>query len=129
MASTKTNAATTLVMFGTILIAALLSGAAASPCEDEISRLTPCYSYIEGSGLSRPASDCCSNLGGMATTKPQCLCKILNADNNLNKTRIAALPKACNITTPPPSACNSSKNDFVDSCIMMSFYCTHLINK
>ncbi|KAH6796594.1 hypothetical protein C2S52_021148 [Perilla frutescens var. hirtella] len=115
MAAIKTDAAATIVILASIL-AALLSRAAASTssssCDDEVSKLTPCYSYIEGSGSSRPTSECCSRLGSTVATKPECLCRILDSDDNLNKTQIMALPKACNVTTPPASACRQScKND------------------
>lgn len=97
-----------ILMIGSILAAILASKAVASPCDDEISRLMPCYSYIEGS--SKPASDCCSHLSEVAEAKPECLCQGLHSDNNLNTSRVMGLPKACNVTTPPANLCNSSKN-------------------
>lgn len=103
--ATRINAIAIVLMLASILLAALVS---CSPCDDEISRLTPCYSYIEGS--SKPASDCCSHLSEVAEAKPECLCRVMHSDNNLNRSRAIGLPKACNVTTPPANLCNSSKN-------------------
>ncbi|KAI3460888.1 hypothetical protein Pfo_017551 [Paulownia fortunei] len=94
------------VVLGAILAAALpLETVAQSSCHNEIASLSPCYGYIDGSS-SNPSSLCCNRLENVVQTQPACLCEVLNGEG-LNKTRVLALPSACNVQTPSASYCYS----------------------
>ncbi|KNA23760.1 hypothetical protein SOVF_022240 [Spinacia oleracea] len=82
-------------------------------CTNVLVTLSPCLNYITGNS-STPSSGCCSQLGNVVTSSPQCLCEILNggasglaAGLNINQTQALTLPNACNVQTPPLSRCNN----------------------
>ena len=92
----------------------LLSGGASaqspsSSCTSVLVSLSPCLNYISGNESTAPAS-CCTQLGKVAASDPQCLCVALDADPaslglNINRTRALGLPDACKVKTPPVSDC------------------------
>ncbi|TVU41695.1 hypothetical protein EJB05_15238, partial [Eragrostis curvula] len=50
-----------------------------SSCTSVLMSLSPCLNYISGNETTPPAS-CCTQLGKVVQSDPQCLCVALNAD-------------------------------------------------
>lgn len=80
-----------------------------SSCTSVLVSLSPCLKYISGNESAAPAS-CCSQLGKVVQSDPQCLCVALNADTaalglNINRTRALGLPDECKVKTPAVSDC------------------------
>ncbi|KAL6880634.1 hypothetical protein ACP4OV_012199 [Aristida adscensionis] len=102
----------------TVAVVMLLAGGAAaqspspsSQCTSALVSLSPCLNYISGNESTAPAS-CCTQLGKVVQSNPQCLCVALNADPaslglSINRTRALGLPDACKVQTPPVSNCKS----------------------
>ncbi|KAE8675083.1 Detected protein of confused Function [Hibiscus syriacus] len=96
-----------------LFIASLWTGSMAqssSGCTNVLISMSPCLDYIQGNS-SRPSSSCCSQLGNVVRSNPQCLCQVLNGGASslsvsVNQTQAMALPTACNVKTPPASQCN-----------------------
>ncbi|XP_022898180.1 protein YLS3-like isoform X3 [Olea europaea var. sylvestris] len=86
---------------------------AQSGCTTAIVGLSPCLNYVIGNS-STPSSSCCSQLSGVVKSQPQCLCSLLNGGAassfgiTINQTLALALPKVCNVQTPPVSRCNAT---------------------
>ncbi|XP_021762719.1 non-specific lipid transfer protein GPI-anchored 2-like [Chenopodium quinoa] len=83
-------------------------------CTNVLVTLSPCLNYITGNS-STPSSSCCSQLGNVVKSSPECLCEVLNggasglaAGLNINQTQALTLPNACNVQTPPLSRCNKA---------------------
>ncbi|CAL1398297.1 unnamed protein product [Linum trigynum] len=103
--------------FGLVLaVAALLyTGAAAqSGCTTALISLSPCLNYVSGN-TSTPSSSCCSQLGSVVSSQPQCLCQLVNGGGSslgitINQTRALDLPSACKVQTPPVSRCNGGNS-------------------
>ncbi|KAE8797688.1 Non-specific lipid-transfer protein-like protein [Hordeum vulgare] len=101
------------ILLAAALAAALLvaSASAQSGCTTALVGLYPCMNYISGSDTA-PTKSCCSQLGSVVQSQPQCLCSALGGDSSslggvtINKTRALELPMACNVQTPPASRCN-----------------------
>ncbi|XP_010259095.1 PREDICTED: non-specific lipid-transfer protein-like protein At2g13820 [Nelumbo nucifera] len=96
-----------------ILVTMLWARAAAqsSSCTNVIISMSSCLNYITGNS-STPSSSCCSELASVVKSQPQCLCQVLNGGASslgieINQTRSLAMPKACNVQTPPASLCNA----------------------
>ncbi|KAI6674772.1 hypothetical protein NL676_002678 [Syzygium grande] len=92
-------------------LAQLGSAQSTSGCTPMLMTLTPCLNYVTGNS-SAPSSTCCSTLGSIVQSQPQCLCLLLNGAGsspgyNINQTLALALPGACNVKTPSPSLCNA----------------------
>ncbi|XP_022138714.1 non-specific lipid-transfer protein-like protein At2g13820 [Momordica charantia] len=88
------------------------AGAQSSDCSNVLISLSPCLNYITGNS-STPSSRCCSQLGSVVRSQPQCLCQVLNGGAsalgiNVNQTLALALPGACRLQTPPISRCNAN---------------------
>ncbi|KAL0367360.1 UNVERIFIED_CONTAM: hypothetical protein Sradi_3626100 [Sesamum radiatum] len=86
--------------------------AQSSDCTNVLISMSPCLNYISGNS-STPSSTCCTQLGTVVRSQPQCLCQVLNGGGsnlglNINQTQALALPKACNVQTPPTSLCNGN---------------------
>ncbi|PSR92739.1 Non-specific lipid-transfer protein-like protein [Actinidia chinensis var. chinensis] len=97
-----------------VVVAVLWAGAAAqsSDCTSVLISMSPCLNYISGNS-STPSSGCCSQLASVVRSKPQCLCEVLNGGGSslgidVNQTRALALPRACNVQTPPLSRCKAA---------------------
>ncbi|XP_030451723.1 non-specific lipid transfer protein GPI-anchored 5-like [Syzygium oleosum] len=87
------------------------SAQSTSGCTTVLMTLTPCLNYVTGNS-SAPSSTCCSTLGSIVQSQPQCLCQLLNGSAaflgyNINQTLALALPGACNVKTPSASLCNA----------------------
>lgn len=101
----------------TILAAILFAGVAtaqSNDCTNVLISMSPCLSYISGNS-STPASGCCTQLGTVVASEPQCLCEVLNGGGSnlgldINQTQAMALPGACNVQTPPLSRCNGKNS-------------------
>ncbi|XP_020579804.1 non-specific lipid-transfer protein-like protein At2g13820 [Phalaenopsis equestris] len=100
-----------IFLLATAVIAASfwIPAASQSSCTTVLLGLSPCLNYIIGSS-STASSSCCSQLGNVVQSQPQCLCTLINGgvpiiSIALNRTRALALPGACNIQTPPVSLC------------------------
>ncbi|XP_073046950.1 non-specific lipid transfer protein GPI-anchored 5-like [Primulina eburnea] len=81
-------------------------------CTSVIISMSPCLNFISGNS-STPSVSCCSQLRNVVGSEPQCLCQVLNGGGsnlglNINQTQALALPKACNVQTPPVSKCNAA---------------------
>ncbi|GLJ07688.1 hypothetical protein SUGI_0072510 [Cryptomeria japonica] len=78
-------------------------------CDDTVSNLSPCLTYIMANDSTPPAKDCCSGFAKVVNGNIVCLCGLLGSSNNygitINLTRAAALPAACKVKSPPISAC------------------------
>ena len=78
-------------------------------CDDTVSELTPCLSYIMANDTTPPSKDCCSGLKKVVNSNIVCLCTLLASSSSygitVNQTRAAAMPVACKVQTPPLSAC------------------------
>ncbi|KAL0390988.1 UNVERIFIED_CONTAM: hypothetical protein Scaly_0455900 [Sesamum calycinum] len=96
--------AVALVLISAILAVDFpLETVAQSSCQNEIASLSPCYRYIYDSDAD-PSPQCCSRLGNLVETQPECLCQVVDGEG-LNRTRALALPSACNVQTPPTTDC------------------------
>lgn len=95
-----------------VLVVMLCGGAMAqSSCTSALLGLSSCLNYITGNS-STPSSSCCSQLGNVVQSQPQCLCTVLSGGAaalglNVNQTQALTLPRVCNVQTPPLSQCNS----------------------
>ncbi|XP_071905276.1 non-specific lipid transfer protein GPI-anchored 15-like isoform X1 [Coffea arabica] len=104
-----------MCLLAMVLVVMRLTGALAqSGCTSELTSLYPCLSYVTGTS-SKPSSTCCSQLAGVVSSKPQCLCLLLNGGGssvgiNINQTLALSLPGACQLQTPPSSKCNAAGN-------------------
>ncbi|KAG6532028.1 hypothetical protein ZIOFF_005866 [Zingiber officinale] len=83
---------------------------AQSGCTSVIISMAPCLGYVTGNA-STPSSSCCSQLSSVLQSRPECLCSMLNGGAaslgiTVNQTRALAIPAACNVQTPPVSACD-----------------------
>lgn len=98
-----------------ILVAAKFLGGIdgqSSDCTNSIVSMSPCLNYITGNSSS-PSPGCCTQLGTIVRSQPECLCQVLNGGGSslgldINQTQAIALPKACNVQTPPVSKCNGN---------------------
>ncbi|CAI9107802.1 OLC1v1007248C1 [Oldenlandia corymbosa var. corymbosa] len=96
-----------------VLVICWTSGALAqSGCTTELATLYPCLNYVSGNSSS-PSSTCCSQLGAVVRSNPQCLCLLLNGGAssvglNVNETLALELPDKCNVQTPGASKCNGN---------------------
>lgn len=87
---------------------------AQSTCTSALISMSPCLNYITGN-TTTPSQQCCSQLGNVVRSSPDCLCQVLNGGGsqlgiNVNQTQALALPRACNVQTPPVSRCNNGKS-------------------
>ncbi|KAI3423238.1 AAI domain-containing protein [Psidium guajava] len=105
-----------IVMGLVLVLAATLwnRSAAQSGCATTLMTLAPCLNFITANS-SAPSSACCSQLASVVQGSPQCLCSVMNATSpmfgiTINQTQALALPKACNVQTPPVSQCNAVAN-------------------
>lgn len=92
-------------------MAMLWTGAMAqSDCTNVIISMSPCLNYITGNS-SAPTSGCCTQLGSVVRSRPECLCQVLNGGGSslgldVNQTQAEALPGSCKVQTPPLSSSN-----------------------
>ncbi|CAI9771311.1 unnamed protein product [Fraxinus pennsylvanica] len=99
---------------GIVLILVMFWGgidAQSSDCTNSIVSMSPCLNYITGNSSS-PSPGCCTQLGTVVRSQPECLCQVLNGGGSslgldINQTQALALPKACNVQTPSVSKCNA----------------------
>ncbi|KAL2530497.1 Bifunctional inhibitor/lipid-transfer protein/seed storage 2S albumin superfamily protein [Forsythia ovata] len=104
-----------MVMIIALMLVTLFStGATAqsTDCTNVLISMSPCLNYISGNS-STPSTGCCTQLASVVRSQPQCLCQVLNGGGsslglNINQTQAMALPKACNVQTPPVSRCNAA---------------------
>ncbi|CAA2998372.1 non-specific lipid-transfer protein-like protein At2g13820 [Olea europaea var. sylvestris] len=96
-----------------ILVAMFWGGidAQSRDCTNSIVSMSPCLNYVSGNSSS-PSPGCCTQLGTIVRSQPECLCQVLNGGGSslgldINQTQALALPKACNVQTPPSSQCNA----------------------
>ncbi|CAN7074042.1 unnamed protein product [Brassica oleracea var. botrytis] len=92
---------------------------AQSSCTTALISMSPCLNYITGNTTS-PSQQCCSQLGNVVRSSPDCLCQALNGGGsqlgiNVNQTQALALPRACNVQTHPVSRCNNGGGSTTDS--------------
>ncbi|KAK5804988.1 hypothetical protein E1A91_A09G236400v1 [Gossypium mustelinum] len=103
-----------------VLMVMFSAGAKAqSGCTTVLISMSPCLNFITGNS-STPSQQCCTQLASVVRSSPQCLCEVLNGGGsslgiNVNRTQALALPGACNVQTPPISACNGASPAPADS--------------
>ncbi|XP_013591782.1 non-specific lipid transfer protein GPI-anchored 26-like isoform X2 [Brassica napus] len=102
------------LLFLTVSMAVMSTVSAQSSCTDVLISMAPCLGYITGNSSS-PSQQCCSQLAHVIRSSGECLCEVLKGGGphlgiNFNKTQALALPKACNVQTPPVSRCNGPSN-------------------
>ncbi|KAK9083807.1 hypothetical protein Scep_030278 [Stephania cephalantha] len=97
-----------------LIVSMLWAGAMAqSGCTTTLISLAPCLSYVTGNA-TMPSTSCCSQLASVVQSQPRCLCQVLGGGGGgimgftINQTLALALPGACNVKTPPVSACNAA---------------------
>ncbi|KAJ0808404.1 putative bifunctional inhibitor/plant lipid transfer protein/seed storage helical [Helianthus annuus] len=96
-----------------VLIVSICGGAMAqSGCTNALMGMSSCLNFITGN-TSTPSSSCCSQLGNVVQSQPQCLCQVLNGAGinlgiSINRTLALTLPGACNVQTPPVSQCDAA---------------------
>ncbi|XP_076944378.1 non-specific lipid transfer protein GPI-anchored 15-like [Bidens hawaiensis] len=95
-----------------VLIVSICGGVTAqSVCTNALMGMSSCLSFITGNS-STPSSSCCSQLGNVVQSQPQCLCQVLNGAGialgmNINRTlALTLLNRACNVQTPSVNQCN-----------------------
>ncbi|CAH2079129.1 unnamed protein product [Thlaspi arvense] len=102
---------TMCLLFLTVSMAVMSSTVSAqSSCTNVLLSMAPCLGYITGNSTS-PSQQCCNQLANVVRSSPECLCEILRGGGsqlgiNVNEKQALALPKACNVQTPPVSRCN-----------------------
>ncbi|CAN8258445.1 unnamed protein product [Cochlearia groenlandica] len=92
---------------------------AQTSCTTALISMSPCLNYITGN-TTTPGQQCCRQLDNVVKTSPDCLCQVLNGGGsqlgfNVNQTQALALPRACNVQTPPVSQCNNGGGSTSDS--------------
>ncbi|KAA3454581.1 non-specific lipid-transfer protein-like protein isoform X1 [Gossypium australe] len=103
-----------------VLMVMFSAGAKAqSGCTTVLISMSPCLNFITGNS-STPSQQCCTQLASVVRSSPQCLCEVLNGGGsslgiNVNRSQALALPGACNVQTPPISACNGASPAPADS--------------
>ncbi|XP_020161368.1 non-specific lipid transfer protein GPI-anchored 5 [Aegilops tauschii subsp. strangulata] len=108
------SSSSSILLAAAVALALLVSSASAqSGCTAALVGLYPCMNYISGNDTA-PTKSCCSQLGSVVQSQPQCLCSALGGDSSslggmtINKTRALELPNACSVQTPPASKCNGA---------------------
>ncbi|CAI9762645.1 unnamed protein product [Fraxinus pennsylvanica] len=104
-----------MVMIIALMLVTLFSTGAiaqSTDCNNVLISMSPCLNYISGNS-STPSTGCCTQLASVVQSQPQCLCQVLNGGGsslglNINQTQAMAMPKACNVQTPPVSQCNAA---------------------
>ncbi|XP_028762177.1 non-specific lipid-transfer protein 4.1-like [Neltuma alba] len=96
-----------------------------SSCNNVLISLSPCLDYVTGNA-PLPSSACCSQLGSVVSSQPQCLCEVVNGAAssvgiNINQTRALTLPTACGVQTPPLSICEASSPTSDSPAVTTSF--------
>uniref|UniRef100_A0A0D9WW34 Bifunctional inhibitor/plant lipid transfer protein/seed storage helical domain-containing protein n=1 Tax=Leersia perrieri TaxID=77586 RepID=A0A0D9WW34_9ORYZ len=82
-----------------------------SGCTQTLLSMSPCLNYLTGNETA-PSASCCSKLGDVVKSQPECLCVALNADPaslglSIDRARALGLPDACKVKTPSASNCKS----------------------
>ncbi|XP_068650622.1 non-specific lipid transfer protein GPI-anchored 5-like [Aristolochia californica] len=102
------------IVVAMVTLSTLWAGASAqSSCTTALVSLSPCLSYIMGNS-STPTATCCSQLANVVASQPRCLCMVLDGEAaaslgiTINQTLALGLPSACNVQTPPVSACKAA---------------------
>ncbi|KAK3193747.1 hypothetical protein Dsin_025057 [Dipteronia sinensis] len=98
-----------------LVVVMLCGGAKAQAqqgCTNALSSLAPCLNYITGNS-SNPSYSCCSKLGDVVQSSPQCVCSVLNGvvpslGININQTLALSLPGACQVQTPTINQCKAA---------------------
>ncbi|KAH0464287.1 hypothetical protein IEQ34_007073 [Dendrobium chrysotoxum] len=91
---------------------AVTTAQSSSSCQSALLSLSPCLNFITGKDTT-PSSSCCTQLGSVVKSEPQCLCLLLNGDAasglgiSINKTQALELPTVCKVQTPSVSQCNT----------------------
>ncbi|CAH8317131.1 unnamed protein product [Eruca vesicaria subsp. sativa] len=98
-----------LALMSTVSVAVI-----STSCTDVLISMAPCLGYITGNSSS-PSQQCCGRLAHVVRFSAECLCELLKGGQphlgvNFNQTQALALPKACNVQTPPISRCNEHGN-------------------
>ncbi|XP_031254953.1 non-specific lipid-transfer protein-like protein At2g13820 [Pistacia vera] len=83
-----------------------------SNCNDVLTSMAPCLNFLTGNS-STPSNSCCSQLGAVAKSSPDCLCAALNGSVpsmgiNINRTIALSLPDACQVQTSSIDQCKQA---------------------
>ncbi|XP_044504217.1 non-specific lipid transfer protein GPI-anchored 15-like [Mangifera indica] len=81
-------------------------------CNNTLTTMAPCVNFLVGNS-STPSSSCCSQLGAVAKSAPDCLCGALNGSVptmgiNINRTIALTLPDACQLQSTSINQCKQS---------------------
>ncbi|XP_031253069.1 non-specific lipid-transfer protein-like [Pistacia vera] len=99
-----------------LILAALFWGGATaqsnSNCSNVLATMAPCLNYLMANS-STPSTSCCSQLGAVVKSSPDCLCAALNGSIpsmgiNINRTIALTLPGACQVQTPSFNNCKQA---------------------
>ncbi|CAI0374604.1 unnamed protein product [Linum tenue] len=108
-----------LVAGATLFLSQGATAQSSSSCTNTLVSLSPCLDYITGNSTT-PTRSCCTQLGNVAGSQPECLCQVIGGGGggnslgiNINQTQALALPAACKVQTPPASSCNNGKRSLL----------------
>ena len=80
-------------------------------CSTVIYDMADCLSLLSnGSTEEKPTPSCCSGFKAVLKSNAECICEVLNSKAELgidvNLTKAAILPSACQVYAPPISKCD-----------------------
>lgn len=98
---------------------------AQSDCTNVLISMVLCLGYITGNS-STPSQQCCNQLANAVRSSPECLCEVPKGGGpqlgiNVSQTQALALPKACNVETPPASSCNGKIGSILGESLSIRF--------
>ncbi|XP_044485133.1 non-specific lipid transfer protein GPI-anchored 15-like isoform X1 [Mangifera indica] len=83
-----------------------------SNCNTVLNNLAPCLDFLTGTSTT-PSSSCCTQLGAVAKSSPDCLCAALNGSLpttgiKINRTIALSLPDACQVKSSSLDQCKQA---------------------
>ncbi|KAG6482922.1 non-specific lipid transfer protein GPI-anchored 1-like [Zingiber officinale] len=113
MSSSNRSMALILLCAVVVVVAAADDSLQQQQCAQASSSLFPCIDYGDGHS-DRPSSDCCTTVGDIRSTRPVCLCFVIQQTHNassgfrtlgLRVDRLLTLPAACSLVNASVSNC------------------------
>ncbi|CAA7045341.1 unnamed protein product [Microthlaspi erraticum] len=109
-----THALCLVLLTASMAMISTVSSQSSSSCTDILISMAPCLDFITGNSSS-PSQQCCNQLANVIKSSPECLCEVLKGGGSqlgisVNETQALALPRACNVQTPPVSRCNDGSS-------------------
>lgn len=126
---------TNRVWIAVLVVAVVVTATAGASCGDAVSALTPCGSFLIGSGPPKPSAECCQSASGLnkmaatlASRRALCQClKQTGPSFGVKPERAKQLPPLCklklNIPISPTVDCN--KYDTLSLSLSLSLASAH----